>query len=29
MTLYFITLASVGCIVLVAWLCTEYERGAR
>jgi len=28
MTLYFITLASVGCIVLVAWLCTEFKRDA-
>lgn len=29
MTLYFLTLVSVGCIALVAWLCTEFKHGSR
>jgi len=26
MKLYLITAISLGCVILVAWLCTEYER---
>jgi len=29
MTLYLITLTSLVAIILVAWLCTEFERGTR